>query len=208
MSLLGDFSSWAMPRAIDLLTFLPWVPWGIPPCVWLWLLVNARGRDGTQAPQSWVDTCYSEKTKASPLLSSRHFDVVSLPDRLTWHFLHRRRGVPSRTLTMWYSLSEKSDTSGRTLISWHVAQSHGAHLASFGASIVTLESLKSRTLTHCFYFFASSSYCSSSLQRTLPAFFPCRLFPSILPLNPSSLIFSSFIDSTCQNGCQPSFLQS
>jgi len=26
MSLLGDVFSWAMPRAVDLLAFLPWVP--------------------------------------------------------------------------------------------------------------------------------------------------------------------------------------
>jgi len=43
MSLLGDVS-WrrltlgrrltsATSRAVDLLTFLPWVPWGVPPCV-------------------------------------------------------------------------------------------------------------------------------------------------------------------------------
>jgi len=47
----------------------------------LWLLVNARVRDGTQAPQSWADTCSSEKTKASPIT---HVAFLSLLNSHAW----------------------------------------------------------------------------------------------------------------------------
>ena len=46
--------------------FLPWAPWMGPTICLTLTLVNTRGRDGTQAPQSWANTCFSKKTKASP----------------------------------------------------------------------------------------------------------------------------------------------
>jgi len=78
---LGDAYTWrrltlATPTPGDALSgqpvdFLPWAPWMGPTiCLTLTLtltltLVNAWGRDGTQAPQSCADTCFSKKTKAS-----------------------------------------------------------------------------------------------------------------------------------------------
>ena len=93
-----------------------------PSCMLTLTLVNARGRDGTQAPQSWADTCFSKKTKASPShLRGIPADVtfpwsvnVTLSERLTRH-----------------SLCWGCDTLSYALISWHVAWSHDHHLAAY-----------------------------------------------------------------------------
>jgi len=75
MSLLGDASS---GRHVD---FSSLGPSRGPTMCWLWLLVNARERDGTQAPQSWADTCFSEKTKAAPII---HMAFLSLLNSHAW----------------------------------------------------------------------------------------------------------------------------
>ena len=112
------------------------------------------------SPQSWADTCFSKKTKASPYHPRGTPDDVTFSEQLTWH-----------------SLCWGCDILSHALISWHVVQSHGHNLTPLELFKLTLYLSKMCAPNHCFIHSSHSLYCSS-----FPAFSAIFILSFALPI--------------------------